>query len=127
MQSWKAVVLKHLLVLDHSGWENYETNIYGLTIRFIQTHFNQPDQFHEYSKLYRNITQYFPPHSIIGIPEVYCCIELPFLLQYLKIAVNLIHICCYIETHISPMYGLNLERRIFKNILYEVESSDIPR
>jgi hypothetical protein len=22
------VVIKHLLVLDHSGWENYQTNVY---------------------------------------------------------------------------------------------------
>jgi hypothetical protein len=30
------------------------------------------------------------------------------------------------EYSISYMYGLNLERRIFDKILYEVDSSDIP-
>jgi hypothetical protein len=40
---------------------------------------------------------------------------------------------CYVETHtdddpiISSMYVLNIERRILDKILYEVDSSDIPR
>jgi hypothetical protein len=57
------VALKHLLVLDHFGQENYQTNINtDLTIRIVLTHFNQPNQFHGYTKLYRNIVEYFPPN-----------------------------------------------------------------
>jgi hypothetical protein len=37
----------------------------------------------------------------------------------------------YVGTHIddpqSSTYGLSLEKRIFDNILYEADSSDIPR
>jgi hypothetical protein len=33
------------------------------TVRFIETHFNQPDG---HDKFYENIVQYFPPDWIIG-------------------------------------------------------------
>jgi hypothetical protein len=32
------------------------------TICFIQTHFNEPENFHGHPKLYENIVQFFPPH-----------------------------------------------------------------
>jgi hypothetical protein len=34
---------------------------------------------------------------------------------------------CALPILMSSMYGLNLERRILDTILYEVDSSDIPR
>jgi hypothetical protein len=69
----KTVVIKHLLLLDQFGYENYQTNFTytDFNIRFVKTHFNQPNQFHGYLKLYENIVQHFPPNWIVGFLEVY--------------------------------------------------------
>jgi hypothetical protein len=54
---------------------------------FIQTHFNEPNQFHGYPKLYQNIVQYFPPNTITDFLEVR---EYFIFLQYLTNAKYLI-------------------------------------
>jgi hypothetical protein len=62
---------------------------------------------------------------------MYRLIILPFISQYLTNAEHLIS-SYYVEIHIydppiiSSVQGLNLERRTFNNILYEIDSSDIP-
>jgi hypothetical protein len=64
---------------------------------------------------------------------MYCLIVLPFLLQYLTDAENLIGTSSVTSrlTMMIPsnfLYArLNIVRRIFDTILYEVDSNDIPR
>jgi hypothetical protein len=58
------MAVKHILVLDHFGEENYQIAVYlhMLYTTFVQTYFNQPEQFQGYPKLYENIVQYFLPN-----------------------------------------------------------------
>jgi hypothetical protein len=60
--------MKHLLVLDHFGQENYQTDdyLYGFPYTFRLTHFSQPNYFQGCPKLFESAVQYFPPDWVIA-------------------------------------------------------------